>query len=86
MSEKKCLTPFAGNRPFGCFAQMGSDTYFSHDVSTDVRWNRTYDYDFFFFSAGFFSGFGLDSDFGFASDLPSEAGDSLFDSAAAAFL
>ncbi len=31
MSGKKCLTPIAGNRPFGCFAQLGSDTYFPHD-------------------------------------------------------
>ncbi len=30
MSGKKCLTPFSGNRPFGYFAQMGSDTYFPH--------------------------------------------------------
>jgi len=29
-AEKKCPPPFAGNRPFGCFAQKGSDTFFSH--------------------------------------------------------
>ncbi|TWU60712.1 hypothetical protein Poly51_09930 [Rubripirellula tenax] len=28
LARKKCPTPFAGNRPFGCFAQKGSDTSF----------------------------------------------------------
>lgn len=30
-SGNKCRVPFAGNRPFGCFAQKAPDTYFPPD-------------------------------------------------------
>ena len=41
MSGKKCQTPIAGNRPFGCFARFGSDTYFPHDPKWKELTSRT---------------------------------------------
>ena len=36
-SRKKCQESFAGNRPFGCFAQMTPDTFFSALAKTLQR-------------------------------------------------
>ena len=41
-ARKKCPNPFAGNRPYGCFAQNGADTYFSLVPNFATRSPDTY--------------------------------------------